>query len=472
METQVVLVEELTDCLAGGVSEMIFSNKNYIYKRQGSTLLLVLWTIGVTTLIVLSLQLSAYRQAMSGRESLGKVRARWAARAGVESMIAYIAWETDSDLEYNPIDFADQLVARARNEPDDLNNANYYIQNTREKFTLDGPADVHAKLNINTMTENQLMMLPDITEEMVASIMDWIDTDDDAREGGAEIEYYVQLMNSYEPRNGPLQSLQELEIIHSITPELVRGEDWNLNGLLDPNENDGDLSWPPDNEDGYLDAGWSELITTESVGGGLAYSGDPRIDLATAEIDEITQRLDVNYDQAQALSNFARSGSSVGLATLLTTPLSQLAATSGSGGSGGGNNNPVRADDLDYDQLRRIFAEATIRGAGDSEPGKLNINTCNKELLYYLVSEDNMTLMDQIDFDRQSIPFSSIVDLKDVQGMEPALLTQLYDLVDVRSNCFQITSKGKAVPGNAEVELVVTIDRSSLPIRIINYIEK
>ena len=37
-------------------------------------------------------------------------------------------------------------------------------------------------------------------------------------------------------------------------PEFVRGEDWNLNGRLDPNEDDGDISYPPDNSDGKLDA--------------------------------------------------------------------------------------------------------------------------------------------------------------------------------------------------------------------------
>jgi len=46
-----------------------------------------------------------------------------------------------------------------------------------------------------------------------------------------------------------------------MTTEILYGEDTNLNGVLDPNENDGDVSLPTDNRDGRLDAGLLEYVT-------------------------------------------------------------------------------------------------------------------------------------------------------------------------------------------------------------------
>ena len=36
------------------------------------------------------------------------------------------------------------------------------------------------------------------------------------------------------------RSVREVLLVNGATPELLYGEDWNLNGRLDPNENDGE----------------------------------------------------------------------------------------------------------------------------------------------------------------------------------------------------------------------------------------
>lgn len=98
-----------------------------------------------------------------------------------------------------------------------------------------------------------------------------------------------------------MRSLAELELIPGVTPEMVRGEDWNLNGRLDPDEDDGDASWPPDNSDGELDAGWSGIVTASSRDGGLAVSGQARLDLASATSEEMAERIRVAADQADVI---------------------------------------------------------------------------------------------------------------------------------------------------------------------------
>ena len=44
-------------------------------------------------------------------------------------------------------------------------------------------------------------------------------------------------------------------MVRGVSSDLFAGEDANQNGLLDPEEDDGDNSYPPDNRDGILDAG-------------------------------------------------------------------------------------------------------------------------------------------------------------------------------------------------------------------------
>ena len=53
-------------------------------------------------------------------------------------------------------------------------------------------------------------------------------------------------------------------MVLGVWPKEVRGEDWNLNNRLDPNENDGDASFPDDNADGVLDYGIAGMFTART----------------------------------------------------------------------------------------------------------------------------------------------------------------------------------------------------------------
>lgn len=93
-------------------------------------------------------------------------------------------------------------------------------------------------------------MIPGMTYELADAILDFIDDDETSRTNGCESEYYNGLQPSYSSKNSPLESLDELLLVRGVSSEYLYGEDFNRNGLLDPNENDGDVTWPPDNADG------------------------------------------------------------------------------------------------------------------------------------------------------------------------------------------------------------------------------
>jgi DNA uptake protein ComE-like DNA-binding protein len=68
-----------------------------------------------------------------------------------------------------------------------------------------------------------------------------------------------------------------------MTAEILYGEDANRNGLLDANENDGDLSPPSDNRDGRLDPGLVDFVTVSSREPNTRADGSARINVANAQ---------------------------------------------------------------------------------------------------------------------------------------------------------------------------------------------
>lgn len=139
---------------------------------------------------------------------------------------------------------------------------------------------------------NPLMGIPGMTQEIADAILDWVDDDTAVRDYGAESEYYQGLNPPYECKNAPLESLDELMLIRGVTEELLFGEDANRNGLLDPNENDGDLTYPPDNADGMLQRGWSAYLTVYSRELNLQYNRLPKVFVNSNTLSDVYDQLE------------------------------------------------------------------------------------------------------------------------------------------------------------------------------------
>jgi general secretion pathway protein K len=68
--------------------------------------------------------------------------------------------------------------------------------------------------------------------EIVDSIVDWIDPDDEELPYGAESSYYESLEKPYKARNGLVEFVDELLLVRGITAELLYGTD-ETSGLAD-----------------------------------------------------------------------------------------------------------------------------------------------------------------------------------------------------------------------------------------------
>ncbi len=124
------------------------------------------------------------------------------------------------------------------------------------KFPINAPATgavLDAKYNI-------LSVLPGMTQDVAAAMLDWIDSDDEVSSyGGAERtdSAYAGAPVPYAPRNSQFEALAELRLVRGVTDALYFGEDANGNGRLDPGEDS--------DRDGKLSPGLRDLITVMDI---------------------------------------------------------------------------------------------------------------------------------------------------------------------------------------------------------------
>ncbi len=475
--------------------------------RRASVLVIVLWAVSIGAAIVAGIQISSFRQAILGSDAIARVQARWAARAGVETMIAIMEYHTD-----NPD--AEDALAMIRDLEDnsygELETGSFDIRHFLDGKEWAGPLDEHSKANINLLS-GELMNIRDMTPDVVGAITDWRDSNDDSGMLGAEKSHYQNRGKSYEPRNADFRSFAELELVAGVWPEYTRGEDWNLDGRIGSNEDDGDQTWPDDKSDGLLDTGWSGILTALSRSSPLAPSGLPRLNLTTATPEEVIERTGVTAPQASALLAYAKLPNAK-LEQLLMVPLSTLSAggSSGAGGSAGAaaggagssrggskqgaNSNPATGGstgrssggrggstggatqagpgDLDSAAKGRVLNECTTTEFKRPGPGKINVNTVSGEVLRE-VFDLNPKLVDSLLSRRDAKPagLTSLSAVLDIPGFTPQILSPLAKQLDVQSFVFTISSRGRSKTVGGESEMVVTVDRSTLPAQILMYRE-
>lgn len=242
--------------------------------RSGSALVIVLWiSFGLVSLALyfgnsMSLELKAATNVEAGVQ----------AEHTIDGAARYVSYLLENLPEQGRLPNEDLYVAEAVPVGD-----SFFWFTGRDPAGLDTTTpyfdlvDEAGKLNLNTALYTNLIKLPYMTDELADAIVDWRDDDDEPEESGAESDTYLRLETPYYAKNGPFESVEELRMLNGATEELLYGEDTNANGILDPNEDDGDQSPPFDNGDGKLDFGIMEYVTVFSREGTLQTNGEPRL---------------------------------------------------------------------------------------------------------------------------------------------------------------------------------------------------
>jgi hypothetical protein len=326
--------------------------------KAGTALFVVLIVLVMLTLAAYTFMSTMVAERQAARMALLEAQARHLAESGIEYAATVLTATTDP-LEQNFYHDPGLFAAISVTEGIDQRGAGQFtlVAPVENDFTnlafRYGLINESGKLNINDISalnltpeqERELLMwIPNMTESLADAILDWVDADDEPRQFGAESETYSTYEPPYSAKNGRCESLDELLKVAGMTYSLLYGEDANRNGLLDPNENDGDRMVPPDNADGILDLGISAYLTVYSKEANLRSDGSARINLNQALLTELYDVLAEEFDEEIATFVVAyRLNGSVNI-----LPLSELGATTG---------------DAQTDNLLQEMARAVVRGA-------------------------------------------------------------------------------------------------------------
>ena len=246
---------------------------------RGSALIVVLWVIGLLSMLVTSFAFDAHLEAKITSYYRKRTKASYLARSGIEIARLLMAHSTtvnprsEADAERS----SDPWYADSRRLAggDGVSLEREYETGT---IKLDIVSE-RARRNVNYLkTEEEwepVLEVADIPEELwpqlIESFLDWTDNDDTERVDGAETdEYYAELEPPYKARNGPLDTVEEMLLIKGFSRAIVEG------GVLDPEA-----------DEPIIVSGLKDLLTT---------FGDKRINVNSASRRVLMTLPDPNGD--------------------------------------------------------------------------------------------------------------------------------------------------------------------------------
>ncbi|MFM7057923.1 MAG: hypothetical protein ACKO2P_13465 [Planctomycetota bacterium] len=284
-------------------------------KANGFTLLLVLVAVMLLSFAVYAFSSLMATSVAAGRTGAMHLQRRQLAESAMELAVRQVQ---SGDLQpgREPLllelpDGTQAVLAVLPQWPADRSRPVFGLQNES------------AKLNLNTLPTQpsrrqqalrRLTSIPGLSDALASAIMDWLDPDDEPSENGVEVSWYLAQSPPRLPANGPFRELRELLQVRGMTPELLYGEDRNANGLLDPEEDDGPHSEPPDNSDGVLQGGLSDYLTTVSAESSGSRDGTVQIWLNNPDLTRLYDQIQAKYGSEAAL--FLTAGRAVGITWL------------------------------------------------------------------------------------------------------------------------------------------------------------
>jgi len=254
--------------------------------QRGSVLIIVLWiALGLVAITLYFANSMTFElRASDNRVSM------MAADQAIEGAARYVSNVLTNQATNGIVPYLNDYASEAvpvGNATDDRANPHFWLIGRDEGESGQlvqgqiafGLVDEGAKLNINNpeVTLEMLELLPRMTAEFAAAIIDWRDANEDISSGGAEAEMYARLPEPYLCKNAPFDSVDELRLVYyaGTGAELMNilvGEDLNRNGILDPNETDED-------RDGVADPGILEYVTVYNREPNTRVDGSARVNV-------------------------------------------------------------------------------------------------------------------------------------------------------------------------------------------------
>lgn len=257
--------------------------------RNGSVLIIVLWiALGLVALaLYFANSMSFELRASDNHVSM------LAAEEAIAGAARYVSNVLTNQATNGVVPYVNDYVAEAvpvGTATEDRANAHFWLigredgQTASDQVTF-GLVDEGAKLNLNNpeVTAEMLELLPRMTPEFAAAIVDWRDADEDVTSGGAENETYGRLNPAYLCKNAPFSSVDELRLVYYAGSgdelmNILLGGDRNRNGVVEAAAGESDDRVDLDG-DGRTDPGLLEYVTVWSREPNTRVDGSPRVNV-------------------------------------------------------------------------------------------------------------------------------------------------------------------------------------------------
>jgi general secretion pathway protein K len=202
-------------------------------KPSGIALLITLLVVSLLTILVVDFTYSTEVEAHLTRNALSSLQARYLARAGLalgEILLNLDATEKAKNGHPN-VDTLTDLWAQPfppRPIGEGVGDAAFHIDDESARFNVNSlvlrpgvsPVMLEAR---KTLFQGVLTALG-LDVNLLFPLLDWLDPDDEVSgQSGAERDYYQDLNPPYEPRNGRMLNLDELQLVRGFS-ELTRDQ--------------------------------------------------------------------------------------------------------------------------------------------------------------------------------------------------------------------------------------------------------
>jgi type II secretory pathway component PulK len=342
-----------------------------------------------------------------------------------------------------------------------------------------------------------LMKLPGMTEEIANAILDWMDSDSEARQNGAEADYYSGNQPAYSPANGPLTSIEELLLVRGVTPELLFGCDQNRNYVIDSDESS-TLSYSgTDNSDGSMNLGWAVYLTLYSAEKNVQSNGEARINLNQEDLQTLYDDLDdaLGTQQANFIVGYRlygaaaanAAGTSISQYTLdldlsqqtakvkLNSVLDLIGAKVPIPGSGDKTlllESPFPNDPGEMSSYLPTLMDCTTVTSATAIPGRININQAPRVVLEGIpgITSD---IVDQIIAQRVKDPKNADANRRyETWLLSEGIVTldqmkALIPYITCGGDVYRLQSIGYNDDGSAAARIEAIIDATAEPVRVI-----
>ncbi len=275
--------------------------------RSGMILIVITIVLVILSLAGFGFVAVMYTENKAAHLHIDEIHVQNAAASGTELLKGILATgpagrEAAGGLYDNPESFQGAVVyvEPGTNASVRMTLLSPRIENGQYAGVRYGAENESAKINLTVLPQwdklspeagrKALMQLPEMTTSVADAILDWIDTDTAQRQAGAEEDYYSGLDPPYAPRNGKLESLDELLLVKGVTRQLLFGDDVDQNFQVEEQE-----SSTGSGIAGLSTSGnslpWAAYLTLYSAERNAGPDGRPRIDVNLSDLRELNQKL-------------------------------------------------------------------------------------------------------------------------------------------------------------------------------------